>query len=40
MVGASTALAMVALGGVAAARGLFGIRPGNQQEVTFDAPSR
>jgi predicted MFS family arabinose efflux permease len=40
MVGSSTALMTVALGGVAAARGLFALRPGNQQEVTFDTLSR
>ena len=40
MIGASTVLMAVALGGVAATRGLFGVRPGNQQEVTFDTLSR
>ena len=40
MVGASAAAVAIALGAVAATRSLFGIRPGNQQEVTFDTPSR
>jgi predicted MFS family arabinose efflux permease len=40
MIGASTALVAVALGGVAATRGLFALRSGNQQEVTFDTPRR
>ncbi len=40
MIGTSTALMALALGGVAAARGLFARRPGNQQEVTFDTFSR
>ena len=40
MIGASTVLMTVALGGVAAARGLFTFRPGNQQEVTFDTLAR
>ncbi len=34
MIGASAALVAVALGGVAATRGLFALRSGNQQEVT------
>lgn len=34
MVGASTALMVVALCGVMAGRGLFALPPGNQQEVT------
>ena len=40
MIGASTALVAVALGGVAATRGLFALRSGNQQEVTLDTISR
>jgi predicted MFS family arabinose efflux permease len=40
MVGASAAAVAIALSAVAATRSLFGIRPGNQQEVTFDTPSR
>jgi predicted MFS family arabinose efflux permease len=40
MIGTSTVSMAVALGGVAAARGLFTRRPGNQQEVTFDTLSR
>jgi hypothetical protein len=35
MVGASTALMAVALGGVVATRSLFALRSGNQQEVTL-----
>ena len=40
MIGASTALVVVALGGVAATRRLFDVRSGNQQEVTFDTARR
>lgn len=40
MIATSTVLMAVALGGVAAARGMFALRPGNQQEVTFDTLSR
>jgi predicted MFS family arabinose efflux permease len=40
MIGASTATVAIALGAVSAARSLFAIRPGNQQEVTFDTASR
>ena len=36
MIGASTALVALALGGVAATRRLFVVPSGNQQEVTFD----
>ena len=40
MVGASTALMAVALGGVVATRSLFALRSGNQQEVTLDTLCR
>jgi predicted MFS family arabinose efflux permease len=40
MIAASTALIAVALGAVLAARGLFALRSGNQQEVTFDTIGR
>ena len=40
IIGASTALIAVALGGAAATRGLFTLRSGNQQEVTFDIGGR
>ena len=40
MVGASTALMAVALGGVVATRNLFALRSGNQQEVTLDTLCR
>jgi predicted MFS family arabinose efflux permease len=40
MLGASTVLVVVALAGVGASRGLFALRCGNQQEVTFDPVSR
>jgi hypothetical protein len=40
MVAASTAAVAIALGAVAATHSLFELRPGNQQEVTFDTPSR
>ncbi len=40
MVALSTVLMAVALCGVLAARGLFVVMTGNQQEVTFDTPSR
>jgi predicted MFS family arabinose efflux permease len=40
MVAASTAAVAVALGAVAAARSLFAVRTGNQQEVTFDTLPR
>jgi predicted MFS family arabinose efflux permease len=36
MIGASTALVALALGGVATTRGLLTLRSGNQQEVTFE----
>ncbi len=36
MIASSTVLVLVALGGVLATRGLFVVRSGNQQEVTFD----
>ena len=40
MIAVSTALVVVALGGVAATRRLFDVRSGNQQEVTFDTARR
>jgi predicted MFS family arabinose efflux permease len=40
MIGSSTVLVLVALGGVLATRGMFVVRPGNQQEVTSDTPVR
>jgi predicted MFS family arabinose efflux permease len=40
MIGSSTVLVLVALGGVLASRGMFVVRPGNQQEVTSDTPVR
>jgi predicted MFS family arabinose efflux permease len=40
MVAASTAAAAIALAAVAATRSLLAVRPGNQQEVTFDTPAR
>ncbi len=36
MIASSAVLVLVALGGVLATRGLFVVRSGNQQEVTFD----
>lgn len=38
MIGASTALVGIALVGVAVIRGLFPVRPANQQKVTFNTP--
>jgi predicted MFS family arabinose efflux permease len=40
MTASSTLLVLVALGGAVATRGLFAVRPGNQQEVTSDPSSR
>jgi predicted MFS family arabinose efflux permease len=40
MIGASTVLVALALGGVAATRGLLALRSGNQQEVTLDTIGR
>jgi predicted MFS family arabinose efflux permease len=40
MIGLSAVLMLVALGGVLATRSVFVVSTGNQQEVTFDTPSR